>query len=118
MRRVCLILIALAVACGADGVLTASEAVDAFVKAGLEAPNPRDVSEEECRVDTCVEAVATDVVTVQRWAEAQAAYVYSQELEQPAYALENFVIVFPVDTDVETNAYAEALADAVREARS
>lgn len=117
MRRVFLLFIALAVACGADGVLTASEAVDAFVAAGLDAPNPRDVTDTECP-DTCVEAVATDVVTVQRWSDAQAAYVHSQEVEQPAYALETFVILFPVGTEVETNAYADVLADAVQEARS
>ena len=108
-----LLLLAAATACGAPDVFDASDAVDAFVDAGLEAPNPRDVTADKCTTVECVEAVETDVVTVYRWPDTGAAHLHSNRLQQPAYALNEFVLVFPIDTDAQTNEYAEALEQAI-----
>lgn len=108
-----LVLITALAGCGSSGAFTADDAVDAFVEAGLDAPNRRDVTAEECTEIGCLEAVATDVVTVYRWPDADQAKHHSTGLEQPAYALNEFVIAFPVGTDAPTNEYADALQRAV-----
>lgn len=94
--------------------MTAREAVDEFTAAGLPAPNPRDVTDAECDIG-CEEAVATDVVTVFRWADPTQAAAHSDGLKQPAYSLNEFVIAFPPDSEVDDAAYAEALQAAVAE---
>lgn len=109
----CLLLAAVAVACGQPS-FGASDAITAFEEAGLEAPNPRDVTDAECGESGCDEAIATDVVTVSRWPNATAAREYSAALRQPAYAVNQFVIAFPVETEVATNEYADVLTAAVR----
>lgn len=104
----------LLVSCGGQE-LTARDAIDEFTAAGLSAPNPEDVSDTACARLGCEEAVATDVVTVFRWEESSQALVHSADLRQPAYSLNEFVIAFPVDTDVDTSRYAEVLREATAE---
>lgn len=102
-----------AVACAAEPTFTAHDAIDEFTAAGLSAPNPRDITDSACAEIGCVEAVATDVVTVFRWEESSQALAHSAGLKQPAYSLNEFVIAFPVGTDVEPSRYATVLRDAV-----
>jgi hypothetical protein len=89
--------------------MTARDAVDEFTAAGLSAPNPRDVTDEACADIGCEEAVATDVVTVFHWQDSLQASAHSADLRQPAYSLDEFVIAFPVGTDVDTAEYARTL---------
>ena len=100
--------------CGGPSI-TAREAVDVFVEAGLPAPNPRDVTETSCSDIGCAEAVQTDVVTVYRWNANAEALAHAADLQQPAYSLNEFVITFPAETEAETSAYANALRGAVVE---
>lgn len=98
-------------ACGGPAT-SAQDVVDAFVDAGLPAPNPRDVTESACAPMGCEEAVQTDVVTVFRWGESSQAIAHAADLKQPAYSLNEFVIAFPADTDTDTAPYARALQNA------
>lgn len=106
-----LCLLAVLAACSPSPRLSAQQVVDGMTEAGLDAPNPRDVTEQECPASGCVEAVATDVVTVSRWKDADDAANYSSGLEQPAYSVDEFVIAFPRDTTVKTNPYADRLVE-------
>ena len=116
MRRRPALIVAAAVlaACGGSQ-LTARDAVDIFVAQGLSASNPQDVTETACAQIGCEEAVATDAVTVFRWEDSTQAIAHSDDLKQPAYSLDEFVIAFPVDTEADTAAYAAALEEAVAE---
>lgn len=116
MRRLFVPLLAAlsVVACGGPS-MTAQDAIDAFTEAGLPAPDPQDVTEATCPDIGCEEAVATDVVTVFRWSDSSQALVHANDLRQPAYSLDELVIVFPVDTEVDTSDYANALQDAAAE---
>lgn len=111
---VSLLLVLAAFGCSTTPPVTASQVVEAFTEAGLPAPNPRDVTNSECGEAGCEEAVATDVVTVLRWSDAAAAREHSAALQQPAYAVNQFVIAFPVGTDIATNEYADVATAAVR----
>lgn len=111
-RRPAVIVAAVVLAACGGSQLTASEAVEIFVAEGLSAPNPQDVTETACAQIGCEEAVATDVVTVFRWEDSSQAIAHSGDLKQPAYSLDEFVITFPVDTEVDTAAYAAALEEA------
>lgn len=108
--------VALVLGCSPPVGVTAEDAVAAFEAAGLAAPNPRDVTDTQCPDTGCEEAVATDVVTISRFSDAQSSHVHSTALQQPAYAVGEFVIAFPVGTDVPTNEYATVLAQAIDDA--
>lgn len=114
-RRAIAVVATLALAACGGSQITAGEAVDEFTAAGLRAPNPRDITDTTCPELGCEEAVATDVVTVFRWADPAQAAAHSGGLKQPAYSLNEFVIAFPPDSQVDTAAYANALTEAVAE---
>ena len=100
-------------ACGGE-VVTARDAIDVFTAEGLPAAAPQDVTSAACGDIGCLEAVEAEPVTVYRWGDSLQAAGHAQDLEQPAYSLNEFVIAFPVDTEVETSAYADALTEAVK----
>lgn len=110
----CALTAATLVAC-ASSELTARQAVDELTAAGLDAPNPRDVTDDACGTIGCLEAVETDILTIYRWADSSQAAAHSQDLKQPAYKLNELVLAFPVDTEVDTSAYANALTEVVQE---
>jgi hypothetical protein len=110
-RFAVLAVVALLAACG-EPTMTARDAIDVFTAADLPAPDPRDVTDTACAETGCAEAVATDVVTVFRWQDSSQALAHAADLRQPAYSLDEFVIAFPVDTEVDTARYATALQEA------
>jgi hypothetical protein len=111
MRGLAIVIALLLAGCGSPP-MTARDAVDEFTAAGLSAPNPQDVTDTACAEIGCEEAVATEVVTVFRWEDSSQAMAHSDDLKQPAYSLNEFVIAFPPDTDVDTSEYAAALEQA------
>lgn len=72
---------------------TASGLVAAFTKAGLQVPNPRDVTEAKCPPIGCVEAVDSDTVSVIKFPGTGKAERFAGATSD-MYLIEDIVLVF------------------------
>jgi hypothetical protein len=79
-----------------DGVGTsrteATDVVNAIVKAGFSAPNPRDTTAEDCSQIGCDQSVVTDTVTVRSFGTTGRAETYAKPLGLDQML--NLVVVF------------------------
>ena len=74
--------------------ISASQAVDAITKAGLQAPNRRDVTAQKCQELNCVQAVDTDTVSVIKFPTTGIAQKYEASARN-VYVVEDLVLSFP-----------------------
>jgi hypothetical protein len=72
---------------------TAAELIDAFTKAGLPVPNAHDVTQTKCPPISCTDAIATDTVTVIKFASTGAAQRFAGTTPD-VYQIEDIVLVF------------------------
>jgi hypothetical protein len=72
---------------------TAAELLESFTKAGLPVPNAHDVTQAKCPPINCTDAVASDTVTVIKFANTGAAQRFAGTTPD-VYQIEDLVLVF------------------------
>jgi hypothetical protein len=72
---------------------TAAEVVEAFTKAGLPVPNVHDATQATCPPINCTDAMASDTVTVIKFASTGAAQRFAGTTRD-VYQIEDIVLVF------------------------
>ena len=73
--------------------VSASQLMDAIVKAGLPAPNQRDVTSVKCPKLQCLQAIDTDTVSVLKFPGTGKAELYAAAISN-VYQVEDVVLTF------------------------
>lgn len=85
--------------------VSASDVVDSISKAGLPAPNPRDVTSEKCPKLRCVQEIDTDTVSILKFPSTGPAEQYAGAISN-AYQIVDLVVTFgPTVTADQKRAY-------------
>jgi hypothetical protein len=91
---------------------TAAQLIDAFTKAGLPAPNAHDVTDAKCPPINCTDAMASDTVTVIKFASTGAAQRFAGTTPD-VYQIEDIVLVFTHVSPDQQAAFAQVARRAV-----
>lgn len=85
----------------------------AITHAGLDAPNPRNVTQQECPAIGCTDMVATDTVTIIKFATPGQAELYAGSTRH-AFQIEDVVLTFAPSVPSERRrAYDDAVKRAI-----
>jgi hypothetical protein len=88
---------------------TAAQLIGSFANAGLAVPNAHDVTPVECPEINCIDAMATDTVTVIKFANTGAAQRFAGATPD-MYQIEDIVLVFNQPVPADQKAAYERIA--------
>jgi hypothetical protein len=90
--------------------VSASQLVDAITKAGLPAPNARDVTAPNCQQARCIQEIDTDTVSILKFPGTGPAQLYEGAMAN-VYQVEDLVLVFAPAVTADSRRDYERVAE-------